>query len=74
MEIRYGLSWDADRVQRKEVAISFTLIVRREWRAIKLSRMQGEALCVFSCRHGGISVGAIVLLSILSFQNSYPPA
>lgn len=71
MEIRYGLSWDADRGQRKEGAVPFTLIVRREWRTIKLSRMQGEALCVFSCRHEGISVGAIVLLNILSSQTSY---
>ena len=71
MEIRYGLSWDADRGQRKAGAVPFTLIVRREWRTIKLSRMRGEAVCVFSCRHGDIFVGAIVLLNILSSQTSY---
>ena len=66
MEIRYGVSWDADRGQRKEGAVSFTLIVRREWRTIKFSRMQGEALCVSPCILGDIFVGAIVLLNILS--------
>ena len=71
MEIGYGSSWDADRVRHKEVAVPCAFIARREWRTIKLSRMQGEALCVFSCRHGGISVGAIVLLNILSSQTSY---
>lgn len=61
MEIRYGLSWDADRGQRKEGAVPFTLIVRREWRTIKLSRMQGEALCVFSCTRGYIRWGDCTL-------------
>ena len=46
-------------------------IARREWTAIKLSRMQGEALCVSPCILGDIFVGAIVFLNILSSQTSY---
>ena len=59
MDIGYGSSWGTDRVRHKEVAVPCEFIARREWRTIKLSRMQGEGCAFFPVDTGVYPLGRL---------------